>query len=155
MPKIQVTGFNISHFCRTEVFLIFAPTRQLDRAMGHTVQGLVLLQHQDRFFLHNCWLVAKKSSFPATSTWIKPPELAHVAFKSQGSVRRAASSKGSAKGLSPMQMFLSDSSHCPVLSVSESVTFCSFLNFAPILGFVKVVRWISLICEMELSKLIN
>ena len=32
---------------------------------------------------------------PATSTWIKPPELAHVAFKSQGSVRRAASSERS------------------------------------------------------------
>ena len=32
---------------------------------------------------------------PATSTWIKPPELAHVAFKSQGSVRRAAPSERS------------------------------------------------------------
>ena len=36
--------------------------------------------------------------FPATSTWIKPPELAHVAFKSQGSVRRAAPSEGSSGG---------------------------------------------------------
>merc|ERR1719367_1768348 len=30
----------------------------------------------------------------ATSTWIKPPELAHVAFKSQGSVRRAPEGSG-------------------------------------------------------------
>merc|ERR1719458_2253158 len=35
----------------------------------------------------------------ATSTWIKPPELAHVAFKSQGSVRRAAPQEGSGGGV--------------------------------------------------------
>merc|ERR1719361_3372327 len=35
----------------------------------------------------------------ATSTWIKPPELAHVAFKSQGSVRQTAPLEGSGGGL--------------------------------------------------------
>ena len=41
----------------------------------------------------------KSTSSTATSTWIKPPELAHVAFKSQGSVRRAAPLEGSGGGL--------------------------------------------------------
>ena len=41
----------------------------------------------------------QSASSPATSTWIKPPELAHVAFKSQGSVRQTAPLEGSGGGL--------------------------------------------------------
>ena len=44
------------------------------------------------------------------------------------------------------------SDHCLVLSVAQSVL---LLNFAQIVGFVKVDRLISLSCYMDLSKSIH
>ena len=114
---IQLKYFDLLKFCpKFKSHFSLLPNGSFSHFCSYKATGSRNGTHSTRLgftttsrqvFLHNSWLVAKMSSFPATSTWIKPPELAHVAFKSQGSVRRAASSKGSAKGLAKV---LSDSS---------------------------------------------
>ena len=136
LPKTQVTEFNMSHFCRTEVFLIFAPTRQLDRAMGHTVQGLVLLQHQDRFFcIIVGWLprwVPSQRRLHGSSLQSSPMSPSSPRARSEELLHQ----KAPPKVLQKFYRTQVQSLPCFVSLWAESVTFCSFLVLLEVLDLL-------------------